>query len=325
MTPLPVADGRRRDQEEPMDGAGPVSVEEVSPVGRRPPHVIAWRLVADVFLRAIAHDDMLIAAGVAFYAFLAIFPALIIFISMYGLVFDLTNVTEHAEEIASVLPAEARPLVLDMLTSLVTRGPENLNHGLVIGLLIAFWSSRAGIAALQSGVNFAYEVRDDRNIFVIIGISLTLTLGAVVFAVLALTVIAAVPVALSVLKVPNAQVATLLLIRWPILAVFAFLSISIIYFFVPHRRPGGPWRRTRRMLPGAIAATLIWLFGCSLFSFYVTQIAIYDATYGSLGGAVILLLWLWFTALSVLIGAEINAAWSGLRKPRQRHETPEPN
>ncbi len=79
------------------------------------------------------------------------------------------------------------------------------------------------------------------------------------------------------------------------------------------------------MMPGAIAATLIWLPGCSLFSFYVTRIAVYDATYGSLGGPVILLLWLWFTALVVLVGAEINASWSGLKTPKQRHQTPEPN
>ena len=146
-----------------------------------------------------------------------------------------------------------------------------------------------------------------------------LTIGAVVFAILALTAIAALPVALSLLDVRHAGATAVLLVRWPILALIAFASISTIYFFVPHRKPGGPWRRARRMLPGAVAATLIWLPGCSLFSFYVTRIAVYDATYGSLGGAVIFLLWLWFTALVVLIGAEINAAWSGLRTPKHWH------
>ena len=292
---------------------------------RRPAHITAWKLVSNVFVRFVAHDDMLIAAGVAFYGFLAVFPALAIFISIYGLLFDLSGVTRHASDIASVLPDEARPIVLDFLTALALKGPAQLNAGLIIGLAIALWSSRAGVAALMSGVNFAYEVKDDRNIFVSIGISLALTLGAVIFAILTLTVIAAVPVALSILHVPYASVTTLLLIRWPILALIAFCSISAVYFVVPHRKPGGPWRRARRMLPGAIAATLIWLPGCSLFSIYVTRFAVYDATYGSLGGPVIFLLWLWFTALSVLIGAEINASWSGLKTPKQRHETPEPN
>lgn len=292
---------------------------------RRPAHVTAWKLVANVCVRFIAHDDALIAAGVAFYGFLAVFPALAILISLYGLVFDLSGVTQHAAQIASILPEEARPIVLDFLTALALKGPAQLNAGLLIGSAIALWSARAGVAALMSGVNFAYEVKDDRNIFVSIGISLALTIGAVVFAMLTLTVIAAVPVALSLLHVPYARVTTLLLIRWPILALIAFFSISSIYFVVPHRKPGGPWRRARRMLPGAIAATLIWLPGCSLFSFYVTRIAVYDATYGSLGGPVIFLLWLWFTALAVLVGAEINASWSGLKTPKQRHETPEPN
>lgn len=312
-----------------MDAAHATSAEEV-PVNigytqagavtstRRPPHVTAWKLVANVVTRFIAHDDALIAAGVAFYGFLAVFPALAIFISIYGMMFDLSGVAQHASQIASVLPEEARPIVLDFLTTLAEKGPAKLNAGLLIGLAIALWSSRAGVAALMSGVNFAYEVKDDRNIFIAIGISIVLTLGSVFFAILTLTVIAAVPVALSVLHVPHAGATTVLLIRWPILAVIAFASISTIYFVVPHRKPGGPWRRARRMMPGAIAATLIWLPGCSLFSFYVTKIAVYDATYGSLGGPVIFLLWLWFTALVVLVGAEINASWSGLRTPKNR-------
>ncbi|MBN8999092.1 MAG: YihY/virulence factor BrkB family protein [Rhizobiales bacterium] len=300
-----------------LHGAGPSAGAKAQ--RHRPAHVTAWRLLVTVVKRFVAHDDALIAAGVAFYGFLAVFPALAIFISIYGMLFDLSDVPKRASQIASVLPEEAQPIVLDMLTSLASKGPRNLNTGLLVGLAVALWSSRAGIAAPMSGVNFAYEVKDDRNIFVSIGISLALTIGAVVFAILALTAIAALPVALSLLDVRHAGATAVLLVRWPILALIAFASISTIYFFVPHRKPGGPWRRARRMLPGAVAATLIWLPGCSLFSFYVTRIAVYDATYGSLGGAVIFLLWLWFTALVVLIGAEINAAWSGLRTPKHWH------
>lgn len=301
-----------------MAGEANVSTRvEPKTYSRRPAHMTAWKLFTTVIKRFIAHDDALIAAGVAFYGFLAVFPALAIFISVYGMLFDVSDVPRRAGQIASVLPEEARPIVLDMLTSLAHKGPAKLNTGLLVGLAIALWSSRAGVAALMSGVNFAYEVKDDRNIFVSIGISIALTLGAVVFAVLALTAIAALPVALSLLDVRHAGATAVLLVRWPILALIAFASISTIYFFVPHRKPGGPWRRARRMLPGAVAATLIWLPGCSLFSFYVTRFAIYDVTYGSLGGAVVFLLWLWFTALVVLVGAEINAAWSGLRTPRR--------
>lgn len=314
----------RADAQE-IQGHVAVKTGPVATRSRRRRSVTALRFIGNVFTRFIAHDDALIAAGVAFYGFLAVFPAIAILISLYGLIFDLHNVAAHAGQIAAVLPDEARPIVLDFLTSLANKGPAQLNAGLFIGLAIALWSARAGVAALLSGVNFAYEVKDDRGIFLSIGISLAFTLGAVIFAVLTLAVIAAVPVLLQLLQVRDAQVTALLLVRWPILALIAFVSILAVYFVVPHRKPGGPWRRARRMLPGAVAATLIWLPGCSLFSFYVTRIAVYDATYGSLGGPVILLLWLWFTALVVLVGAEINASWSGLKTPRHRQPRPEPN
>ncbi|MCX5497663.1 YihY/virulence factor BrkB family protein [Kaistia dalseonensis] len=283
------------------------------------PHLTAWTLVSSVAVRFIAHDDALIAAGVAFYGFLAVFPALAVLVSLYGMIFDVNGVTQHVEEIASILPEEARPIILDLLTALAKRGPARINTGLLLGFGIGLWSARAGIAALMSGINFAYEVKDDRNILVAVGISIAVTVGAIVFAVLTLAVIAAVPVALSLLQVPHAQATAFLLIRWPLLALIAFASIATIYFAVPHRKGGGPWRRVRRILPGAIAATLIWLPGCSLFSVYVTRIATYDVTYGSLGGPVVFLLWLWLTALVVLIGAEINATWSGLKTPKPRH------
>lgn len=286
---------------------------------RAKPHMTLWALVSTVAVRFVAHDDALIAAGVAFYGFLAIFPGLAVLVSLYSIVFDIDGIAQHAQDIASILPDEARPLILDLLNSLAKRGPAQLNVGLLAGFAIGLWSARAGVAALMSGINFAYEVKDDRTIFVSVGISIAVTVGAIIFAILTLAVIAAVPVALSLLQVPDAKATGFLLIRWPLLALIAFASIATIYFAVPHRKGGGPWRRVRRILPGAIAATLIWLPGCSLFSIYVTRIAVYDVTYGSLGGPVVFMLWLWLTALVVLIGAEINATWSGLKTPKPRH------
>ncbi len=257
-----------------------------------------------VFWRIVTHGDMLVAAGVAFYGFLAVFPALAILISIYGLIFDLAGVDQHAELLADILPAEARPIVLDALVALTNKGPAKLNAGLFVALAVGIWSARAGIAALMEGVNIAYEVKEGHNGLVTVAISLALTLGAVLFAILTLTAIAAVPAVLAILHVRDVETASVLLVRWPILAVLAFVSIGIIYYVVPG---AGHGEGTARILPGVIVATILWLIGCSLFSYYVGNFARYDATYGSLGGAVIFMLWLWFTALVVLVGAEVNA------------------
>ncbi len=294
---------------------------------RRPPHVTAWKLVSNVVVRFIAHDDALIAAGVAFYGFLAVFPALAIFISLYGLLFDLSGVTRHAAQLASILPDEARPIVLDFLQALALKGPTRLNTGLLIASAIALWSSRAGVAALMSGVNFAYEVRDDRNIFVSIGISLALTIGAVVFAILTLTVIAAVPVAMQFLHVPYGSRATLLPDpagrSWRSSRSSRYRpSISSCHTGSPEV----PGASARRMMPGAhrrdpdLAAGLL-----AVLVLRHAHRRLRRHLMASLGGPVIFLLWLWFTVLVVLVGAEINVSWSGLKTPKQRHETPEPN
>lgn len=271
------------------------------------------RAFRSVFWRIVVHGDMLVAAGVAFYGFLAVFPALAILISIYGLIFDLAGIDEHAGLLADILPNEARPIVLDALVALTNKGPAKLNTGLLIALAVGIWSARAGVAALMEGVNIAFEVRDDRNTFITIGISLALTLGAILFAVLTLTTIAAVPAALAIVHVRDVQQATVLLVRWPILAALAFLSISIIYYVVPRAGHGGS---SARLIPGAIVATILWLIGSSLFSYYVESFARYDATYGSLGGVVVLMLWLWFTALVVLVGAEVNAYLHKLSQPK---------
>lgn len=265
-----------------------------------------------VFLRIVAHGDMLVAAGVAFYGFLAVFPALAILISVYGLIFDLAGVDQHAQLLADILPAEARPIVLDALVALTNKGPAKLNAGLFIALAIGIWSTRAGIAALMEGVNIAFEVKDHRNALVAIAISLALTVGAVFFAMLTLTAIAAVPAVLAILHVRDVQTTTVLLVRWPMLAVLAFASIAIVYYVVPRAGHGGS---SARLLPGALVATILWLLGCSLFSYYVENIARYDATYGSLGGAVVFMLWLWFSAFVVLVGAEVNAYFHNLDQP----------
>nr|WP_249729875.1 YihY/virulence factor BrkB family protein [Chelatococcus sp. YT9] len=256
-----------------------------------------WRLVD-----RISRDNLsLVAAGVAFYAMLAIFPALGVFVSLFGLVADPKTVEGQILSLSAFLPSEAIQILLGALRGVVEKNTSRLNTGLVIGLAIALFSARTGMSSLMTGLNIAYDRPEARGILHQQVVALVLTLGAMVFGVVSILAIAAVPAVLAFLPVPDDIRTPLLLIRWPFLAVITMLGFTIIYYTAPCHRVR--WTST---IIGSVVATALWLIGSALFSAYVTRIAAYDATYGSLGAVVVLLLWLWLTALALLIGAEIN-------------------
>ncbi|MBX3535999.1 MAG: YihY/virulence factor BrkB family protein [Chelatococcus sp.] len=256
-----------------------------------------WRLVD-----RISRDNLsLVAAGVAFYAMLAIFPALGVFVSLFGLVADPKTVEGQILALSAFLPQEAIQILLGALHGVVEKNTSRLNTGLVIGLAIALFSARTGMSSLMTGLNIAYDRPEARGILHQQVVALALTLGGMVFGVVSILAIAAVPAVLAFLPVPDEIRTPLLLIRWPFLAAVTMLGFTIIYYAAPCHRVR--WTST---VIGAVMATALWLIGSALFSAYVTRIATYDATYGSLGAVVVLLLWLWLTALALLIGAEIN-------------------
>ncbi|CAH1659449.1 Ribonuclease BN [Hyphomicrobiales bacterium] len=256
-----------------------------------------WRLVD-----RISRDNLsLVAAGVAFYAMLAIFPALGVFVSLFGLVADPKTVEAQILTLSAFLPSEAIQILLGALHGVVEKNTSRLNTGLVIGLAIALFSARTGMSSLMTGLNIAYDRQEARGILHQQVVALALTLGGMVFGIVSILAIAAVPAVLAVLPVPDDIRTPLLLIRWPFLAAITMLGFTIIYYAAPCHRVR--WTST---IIGSVMATVLWLIGSVLFSAYVTRIATYDATYGSLGAVVVLLLWLWLTALALLIGAEIN-------------------
>lgn len=256
-----------------------------------------WRLVD-----RISRDNLsLVAAGVAFYAMLAIFPALGVFVSLFGLVADPRTVESQIISLSAFLPSEAIQLLLGALRGIVEKNTSRLNTGLIIGLTIALFSARTGMSSLMTGLNIAYDRAETRGMLHQQIVALALTLGALIFGIVSILAIAAVPAVMAVLPVPDDIRSTLLLVRWPFLAGITMLGFTIIYYTAPCHAMR--WTST---VPGAVVATALWLIGSAIFSTYVSRIATYDATYGSLGAVVVLLLWLWLTALALLIGAEIN-------------------
>ena len=251
------------------------------------------------------------AAGVAFYALLSIFPGMSALISLYGLVSDPATIEHQLSSLSGVLPEEALKLLSDQLHALVAAPPDKLGLGLLVSLLLALWSATSGTGALMQALTVAYEERDERGILSFYGLAIALTVGVGLFAVLSLFLIAVLPAIIDTLPLSELWRDRLSLIRWPLLAVLALIAFAALYRYAPSRRQPC-WHF---LSAGTIAAALLWLIGSAGFSFYVARFSSYDKTYGSIGAVVILLMWFYVTAFIILGGAELN---SEIEKARAR-------
>jgi membrane protein len=258
---------------------------------------ILWR----VYEEQSKDNISIVAAGVAFYALLAIFPAVAAAVSLYGLVADPATIEQHIEQLAGFLPGEGVQILRDQARS-VAQASGRLSFGVAFGLLLTLWSASRGINALITALNIAYEEEEHRGIISLAVISMVLTVGAVLFLIVTLLVVVAVPALLNVLPLgPLKWVVAL--VRWPILGAAIILALAVLYRYAPCRRKA-KWRWVNW---GSAAATVIWLLGSVAFSVYVANFGSYNETYGSVGAVVILLLWLNLTAYAILLGAELNA------------------
>ncbi len=261
----------------------------------------------DILIRTYeeANKDRLlaVAAGVAFYGLLALFPAITAFVSFYGLFADPHAIESGVANLAAGIPAEAMSIVTEQVQRIASAGSGRLSVGFVLGLGIALWSANAGMKAMFDALNVAYGEEEKRGFIRLNAVSLAFTLGAIGVLLIALFSVAVVPVILSKLIVADAGALLLQWGRWPILLAIIVLALSVVYRFGPSRRePKWRW-----VTPGGLAAAVLWIVGSSLFSFYLSHFANYNATYGSLGAVIGLLMWMWLTSAIVLLGAELNA------------------
>ncbi|TQN43517.1 membrane protein [Blastococcus colisei] len=249
-------------------------------------------------------DNMpIIAGGVAFFGFLAIFPSLLALISIYGLVASPAQAAAQVESFTTGLPESAQSLIRDQVTAITQNAGGALTLSLIVSILAALWSSSGGVNNVVKAVNIAYDEAETRNFIKLRALSLALTLGAIVFVIVTIGLIAVVPIVLDAL--PLGAVGTVLaeILRWVLLLVVVAGSLAVLYRVAPDR--DAP--KLRWVSLGSIVVTVVWALVSLGFTFYVNNFGSYDATYGAIAGVIVLMLWLYLTCYLVLLGAEINS------------------
>ncbi|BDA84579.1 hypothetical protein Sa4125_21210 [Aureimonas sp. SA4125] len=245
---------------------------------------------------------MLVAAGVTFYVLLALFPAITALISIYGLFTDASSLGEQIRALAGVLPGGAVDIISEQMARVTTQGDGKLGLGLVFGLGLALWSANAGMKTLFDALNIVYEETEKRSFVKLTLTSLAFTLGMIVFVVLTLGAVVALPIALKFVGLGDLE-AWLLVLRWPAMLVVVVAGLTLVYRVGPSRADA----KWRWISWGAILAAVLWIAFSLLFSWYVTNFGSYDKTYGSLGAVIGFMTWIWISTVLVLIGAELNA------------------
>jgi membrane protein len=271
------------------------------------PSEIPWPGWKDILLRVyrrISRDRiLLIAAGVTFYLILAIFPGIGALVSIYGLFFDPRTMVGHLDMVANVAPGGAIDVLRDQLTRLGHQSGTTLGVSFLVSLAVSLWSATSGVKAIFDGLNVAYEEEEKRSFVKLSAVALMFTAALIVFVIVALAAVVAIPVALSHFPLAGLTSTILNVARWPVLFALVAFTLSILYRYGPSRaEPQWRW-----ITWGSASAAISWLAASLLFSWYVANFGSYNKTYGSLGAIIGFMTWGWLSVIVVLVGAQLNA------------------
>ena len=271
------------------------------------PWQIPWLGWKDILWRTyqqIGEDRLLaVAAGVVFYGLLALFPALTAFVSLYGMFANPATLNDHLAMAAGILPGDAVDIIREQVGRLASKGNAKLNFGFIFGLGIALWSANAGMKAIIDALNVAYEEKEKRGFIKLNLVSLAFTLSAIASLMLALGAVVLLPLLLASLGFGSVTDALLQYGRWPVLCALVIVGLALIYRYGPSRRePRWQW-----LSVGSGFAAIAWLVSSVLLSWYLGNFAHYDATYGSLGAAIGMMIWMWISAIVILFGGQLNS------------------
>jgi membrane protein len=273
----------------------------------RSPHEIpakGWMDVGYRVYQQIGEDRVLaVAAGAVFYMLLALFPAVTALVSLYGLYNDPVTINQQLSLLQGVMPAAGIDIVREQVTRITETSTSSLSWGFLIGLGLAVWSSNAGMKGVIDALNVVYDEREKRGFIMLTLVSLAFTLSALVFVLFALSAIVVLPLVLAWIGLDTQAGVVLSWLRWPALLVAVMVWLAVLYRYGPSRENA----RWSWLSVGAAFATVTWLVASGLFSWYLANFANYDATYGSLGTAIGMMMWLWLSVIVILVGGEINA------------------
>jgi membrane protein len=270
------------------------------------PFQIPWAGWKDILWRTYVRtgEDRLlaIAAGVVFFGLLAVFPAITALVSSYGLFANPSTIGANLQSLALMLPEGSFQIVQDQIVRVLDKGNTTLGATFLFGLGLALWSANAGVKAVIDALNVVYEEREKRSFIRLNLLSLAFTCSGIAGLLLMVSAVVAVPLLLDrVGLAPESRI--IVSLRWPLMLVILLGALAILYRYGPSRREA----RWEWLSVGTIAAALLWIAGSALLSWYLSNFGNYNATYGSLGAAIGLMMWMWMSAIIVLCGAELNS------------------
>ena len=265
---------------------------------------ISWAELARRTSREILADDCLgLAAQLAYYSFLALFPALLFLVAIVSFIPIAGLLDAITGNLSRVAPSEVLSIIQDQILKIAHEKDGGL---LTLGMIGTVWSTSAGLNAIIETLNQAYDIQEGRPWWKVKLVALGLTVTLAVFIVMSFTLVLVGPMLAEKVAVwahmGPAFTWSWKILQWPIVFLLVTLAVALIYYYAPDAVQEWVW-----ITPGSLLATTLWLLISLAFKFYVSHFASYNATYGAIGGVIVLMLWFYMSALAVLVGAELNA------------------
>jgi membrane protein len=273
----------------------------------RSPLQIPWRGWKDILLRTfwefLQDRLMSLAAGVVFYSLLALFPAIAAGVSVYALFANAATINTHLSVATDIVPTVTLDLLSSEISRIAATSDGKLTFGFGIGLAIALWSANAGMKSIFEALNIIYDEEEKRGIIWLNVVSLFFTVCAIAAAGIAVAAVVVFPLVLAAFGLRSIDAPLIAFLRWPVMFVLIILGLAVLYRYGPSRRLA----KWRWISVGSVFAALAWLAVSSLFSWYLSNFANYNATYGALGAVAGVMMWMWLSTMVVLVGAELNS------------------